>query len=1355
VEDANDTADDVGTLTNPINPSVNDLTVFTSAGLNHGHQFLREANGLIQLGLNAGTANAELVLTEGDLQDSDTAIDITATSTIITLDDTNDTGDDVGTLLNPVHTSVEDLTVFTSSGSVYGSQFLREANGLIQVNLDSTAATINLKLTEGALGDSDAANDVIATTAIITLEDANDTGDDVGTLSNPIHTSVDDLTVFTSAGNIRGSQFLQEANGLIQVSLDSRTAVIDLKLTEGTLQDADAADDIIATTAVITLEDTNDTGDDVGTLINPIHTSVDDLTVFTNAGNIYGDQFLREANGLIQVNLDSKAALINLKLTEGALQDADTAKDVIATTAVITLEDTNDTGDDAGTLINPIHTSVDDLNVFTSAGRVYGNQFLREANGLIQIHLDSEAGLIHLKLTDGALQDADSVIDISATEAVITLDDMNDSGDDVGRASSLINTAVAELSIFTNAGISHGDHYVRESDGLAAINLAAGNGSVTLVLTDGHLLDSDAAVDVLADTVVFVLEDANDTGDDAGAAMDFLLVQVNHLSVDTAAGLLHGNQYITEVDNLSSVNLNAGTGDLTLIARGRVLDADSDIDICGHTARLTFTELVGNDNRIQTRVDILQMTSVGGGSVFMVEENDLELSGVSITDGSLFIQSGGTLTINGTGIEALGGSVLLTTTGTQSDLRIQAGIRATENILLTSGRHLSIGTETIGVEIRAVGIPARITGIRTDNGVQTLQLDSVDGLFVGQLVEVPKATTLRTLTNDADTFQITAINLQTGEVVLNGQVTGFSGSPLTLHTLRPQTIELAATGNITVFNNSLLSTDDLPFGSYPQPSSGVQDRITIIADRLNTSTPQDSPAVRDDRRSPADLRDPQIGIQRGLVEFGDQVELRTDAGVARIFAPRPMIPDASKGTAFFEDLSDPIPAILEPGKSNDYIAVVNLDIGNPGEEGLRLDIDWRDPDTGSPDVPGKRIEALYFDAGTHEINHRYSVEDFSKYYREARLRDLIIDFSVSHHESIQVLGDAVIQQNFANVLIQRPDPQNNNALLVGDQISSTDRIATGRFNTTDRTTANIERSLLRLASSEDSDADFHFDGGLLLLRIPSMPFAPIETPRPTFTPLPVPQEIPVLLPTNPVLIEAVEVQDAPPESAYEPTKGEFILRQTGWPKTDELEVMAPEEFNDPDTDKANAVSHPNPEQLLNPEELRNWLQQSRPLQDGSDYELLIRTTKRLPDGASVVLERLLLRFDIRDGQPFPAADEQLPAPLPQPELIEIPETEDDAPEPAPAQAELQPVTDTNPESRQNTNPKDSAQPVEIAVPPRPAGFALPGAAAFIVSRALQAATGQRLPSAADLRAAVSRTLRMRDRSATATQPGTN
>jgi hypothetical protein len=110
---------------------------------------------------------------------------------------------------------------------------------------------------------------------------------------------------------------------------------------------------VIAANAVITLEDANDSGDDVGTLANPIHTSVNSLTVFTSAGTAFGNQYLRETNGLIQVSLDSSAALINLKLTEGALQDADTENDVIATTAVITLEDANDTGDDVGTADQP------------------------------------------------------------------------------------------------------------------------------------------------------------------------------------------------------------------------------------------------------------------------------------------------------------------------------------------------------------------------------------------------------------------------------------------------------------------------------------------------------------------------------------------------------------------------------------------------------------------------------------------------------------------------------------------------------------------------------------------------------------------------------------------------------------------------------------------------------------------------------------------------------------------------------------------------------------------------------------------------------------------------------------------
>ena len=1370
LEDINDSGDDVGTLVNPIHTSLNDLTVFTSAGGQHGNQFLSEANGLIALNLDSATALIDLKLTEGSLQDSDAANDIIAATTIVTLQDTNDSGDAFGMLANPIHTSVADLTIFTNSGSQHGNQFVRESNSLTALNLESATALIDLKLTEGSLQDSDGTNDIIASSAIVTLEDADDSGDNLGSLANPIHTSVANLTVFTKSGSEHGNQFLREANGLVAVNLDAATALVDLRLTEGSLQDSDAANDIIATTTIVTLEDTNDSGDDVGTLANPIHTSVGDLTVFTNFGNQHGRQFLRESNGLAALNLHADTALIDLKLTEGFLLDSDESDDITVTTAVVTLEDANDSGDNLGTLSNPIHTSVGDLTVFTSADRLHGAQYLREKDGITALLLDAGTSLIDLKLSNGELQDADTANDIIADKAIVALDDINDSGDSVGTANALLNTSVSDLTVFTDSGLVHGNQFIRESNGLSAFKLDAGAGSIRIVLTEGALLDLDSSVDAAASTLVAVLEDANDSGDDAGTMNNFLLVEVSDLTVNTAAGLIHGDQYIREVDNLSNLNLDAGRADVYLTAGGRILDADGDIDLRAMSATLIFSDLVGNEQSIQTAVDELRIRSVGGGSVHISEENQLRLTSISLTSGSLFLHSRGTLTVAADGIEVLGGSVELTTLNTDADLFVEADIRVTQDVQLISGRNLVIGTSTSGNSIRAVEVPASVQAVRMDGGLQYLRLDTVAGLFAGQVVEIQELTGVSAQMVSTTPYQIVSVNAATNEVVLDRAVTGYSNGFVAFRAMRQQTISLEAVGNIRFRNGTVISTDDLPQNSYQRlpvlpsgESQQIQDRILVTADRLNLSSPEDAVAVRDNRRTAADLRDPQSGIQRGLVDFGDRVELRTDGGVARVFAARPMIPEASPGTAFFEDLSDPIPTILEPGKSNDYIAVVNLDIGNPGEEGLRFDVDWRDPNTGILDFPSLRIESRYFDFGKHEITHRYSVDDFTKFYQEARLRDLILDFSVSHHESISVIGDAVIQTNAAHVLAQRPDPQNGGVFRVGDQISSTDRIATGEFNTTDRINPQIERSLKALASSEESDADFHFDGGLLLLRIPSMPFAPIDMPRPEFTPLPISTETPVLLPTNPVQIEAVEVEESIPEAAYQPTEGAFILRQTGWPKADEIEVMDPEEFNDLDRSKKgiNALSHPDPEQLLNPEELREWLRQTRPLPDGSDYELLIRTTRRLPSGAEVVLERLLLRFDVREGEPFPAADETLPAPLPTPELMEIPE-------PAPAaenettaiegeqdeqgvldrseiQIEAKPAAGSrvSAESRYEPEGTDSYDAAELSGRLRPAAFAIPGVAGMLVSRVLNNSTGTKLPTAATLRAAVTKTLQGR------------
>jgi hypothetical protein len=252
----------------------------------------------------------------------------------------------------------------------------------------------------------------------------------------------------------------------------------------------------------------------------------------------------------------------------------------------------------------------------------------------------------------------------------------------------------------------------------------------------------------------------------------------------------------------------------------------------------------------------------------------------------------------------------------------------------------------------------------------------------------------------------------------------------------------------------------------------------------------------------------------------------------------------------------------------------------------------------------------------------------------------------------------------------------------------------------------------------------------------------------------------------------VEVEESVPEAAYQPTEGAFILRQTGWPKSDEIEVMDPEEFNELDAAKknTNALSHPDPEQLLNPEELREWLRQARPLPDGSDYELLIRTTRRLPSGAEVVIERLLLRFDVREGEPFPAADEILPAPLPTPELIEIPEArpadadgttaiEDESGSPeamdrSEIQIEAKPASTTaaSADTEDRSDGIDRPNPADASGRFPPAAFALPGVAGMVVSRALSSSASRKQPTVAELRATVTRMLQERKISESPVEP---
>ncbi|MCA9150745.1 MAG: hypothetical protein KDA92_15640 [Planctomycetales bacterium] len=163
------TAGTIGTSSSVgLDVSVDSLTATTT-----GNQLITEANGLTALELNAGTGSVTLTLTEGALADSDPSVDITAAQASIELVDTNDDGDSVGSSTNPIGTSVNELTVTTDEGTIDGSQFLTEANGLTDLNLNAGTGNVDLTLTLGGIADSDVADDITASSATIVLSDTS------------------------------------------------------------------------------------------------------------------------------------------------------------------------------------------------------------------------------------------------------------------------------------------------------------------------------------------------------------------------------------------------------------------------------------------------------------------------------------------------------------------------------------------------------------------------------------------------------------------------------------------------------------------------------------------------------------------------------------------------------------------------------------------------------------------------------------------------------------------------------------------------------------------------------------------------------------------------------------------------------------------------------------------------------------------------------------------------------------------------------------------------------------------------------------------------------------------------------
>jgi hypothetical protein len=339
---------------------------------------------------------------------------------------------------------------------------------------------------------------------------------------------------------------------------------VNLTLTLGGVADTDGTTDLAADQLTVTLLDA--TAQDFGAFADPIATTVNELSVSTAAGD--GDQFITEGNGLSALNLDAGAGNVNLTLTLGALADADAAADITAGNATVVLSDA--AAQNLGASANRINTSVGGLSVDTSAGG--GSQFITEANGLNGLNLNAGAGDVSLTLTLGALTDGDGATDLTANQATVILSEA--AVRNFGAIGSPLATSVNGLSVDTSAG--DGDQFITEANGLTGLSLNAGAGDVNLTLTLGGVADADTFTDITAGDLIVALSDA--AAQNFGAAGNTIQTSVGTLSVDTSMG--DGDQFITEANGLTALNLNADGGDVTLnLTLGAVTDADGATDI--------------------------------------------------------------------------------------------------------------------------------------------------------------------------------------------------------------------------------------------------------------------------------------------------------------------------------------------------------------------------------------------------------------------------------------------------------------------------------------------------------------------------------------------------------------------------------------------------------------------------------------------------------------------------------------------------------------------------------------------------------------------------------------------------------
>ncbi|WP_145387770.1 hypothetical protein [Stieleria neptunia] len=445
---------------------------------------------------------------------------------------------------------------------------------------------------------------------------------------------------------------------------------------------------------------------------------------------------------------------------------------------------------------------------------------------------------------------------------------------------------------------------------------------------------------------------------------------------------------------------------------GALIDAgDQAVDLVAESGqvRIDVARGIGDADAIETEIGALVAFVRQSGGLQISEGSAIELVDVLTVDGNIEIVAVGKIVADRVRSQNASGQdadqhrdVRLVATAADSDILVrsivtdtaQSAGQVTDVELVAGDDVLSFGADSL-----LVADDLRIeSGNATDDAAEAVRLVtnvnelelSVLGIGRGD-VQIDEVDSIRLASSDRQ---------DDGETVatVNGE------------------IRVRAAESITVFDSFLIDDLNSRRGDVELIAGGANGRIRLQAGELIRLDDSVQIQAQQSVAGAVMIDAPQIVLGQDFqIETGDGV------GVARRFATRP--DDGVTDTAFY-DATTIATNRLEQAAVNDATGVLTVDIGNPGERGLTINIDW-----GAATQRFQQIDALSGDAPPLQVEHLYLEPDIldARFNGRTSATDpLEVRFSVRHHESIVVTG-ATIQQ--ADSAVQRVE---------GELISSTD-----------------------------------------------------------------------------------------------------------------------------------------------------------------------------------------------------------------------------------------------------------------------------------------------------------------------------